>query len=818
MTDSPPDFNSDMVSRYRRGIISLALLGLIGLAVTCFPHPQPKAGKRSEANCRELTRKINAAIARMERRGRYIGHDEQIDGLEEAVRIFEELHEELPDELLPVQNLAVAKSLLFELSYSDDGVERYNAARDAINTLRKRKDGERAAALLEFRAIVIFAQRQKKWDYDNLLEEVQNALEQVPGFEQDGLAQFTLYNAINRDTENQVRKRTAFDAIRRAHLAMPDNLHLLRELLRNQLQEHDPAFVDRLRASRPKFESLSALELGQNYDSGGPPIETLKLIDAGIEAANEGNWLEAYRPVFTVLNVLMPTEAYRRDARALEIHPLDFVLRRLSDRFRATNPIPPRVVEPRSVEFKRMAAPRVAELSGVRDVQYVDFDLDSDEDWIVLQDRALWVGTTANKGTANNGTANEGTADEQTTEPTTLAIDAEFSHMFVADLDHDTRNSPAGITWPDYFQADPDLILYGSGGVLVVENRLDLETEQRTLVVTPQTFGLDRVRDVRSATIVDIDHDADLDLILVTGEGFQVWLNRGDRDFLEATEWAVLPAVEDGGVALFPVDWDRDGDLDVMVAAENLGTGILENTPHGQVVWRRFERPFPQSGTNSIAVFEADGNVSWDLATAGRQLQVVLTDSARDRAHRDRAPRALVAETLDKSAQRSVRAFDINNDSAVDLIVQNKTSVQVCYGVGDGTFEPLASIGVIGKDIQALLVTDLNDDGWLDMSLVDAGRVRTLTNQPTDGGHWLKLIAIGQRDNIRYAGHTGIGSLVEVTSGGRYQAQVVQSPITHFGLGKAKKADIVRISWTDGIPQSVIEPKTNQTLIEAMGF
>jgi len=63
--------------------------------------------------------------------------------------------------------------------------------------------------------------------------------------------------------------------------------------------------------------------------------------------------------------------------------------------------------------------------------------------------------------------------------------------------------------------------------------------------------------------------------------------------------------------------------------------------------------------------------------------------------------------------------------------------------------------------------------------------------------------------------HFGIGAKVEVRSGELYQTIVVTDPNVHFGLGNRSQADIVRITWTNGVPQNIFMPASDQALIEA---
>jgi hypothetical protein len=57
---------------------------------------------------------------------------------------------------------------------------------------------------------------------------------------------------------------------------------------------------------------------------------------------------------------------------------------------------------------------------------------------------------------------------------------------------------------------------------------------------------------------------------------------------------------------------------------------------------------------------------------------------------------------------------------------------------------------------------------------------------------------------------------VELRSGGWYQAQVVAEPPLHFGLGEDKRAEQVRILWTNGVPQDLVQIAGNVAICERM--
>jgi hypothetical protein len=60
----------------------------------------------------------------------------------------------------------------------------------------------------------------------------------------------------------------------------------------------------------------------------------------------------------------------------------------------------------------------------------------------------------------------------------------------------------------------------------------------------------------------------------------------------------------------------------------------------------------------------------------------------------------------------------------------------------------------------------------------------------------------------------GIGARLDVRAGELYQTRVVTEPVTHFGLGSHFKADVLRVQWPNGVPQTIYFPGTDQDVLE----
>ena len=74
------------------------------------------------------------------------------------------------------------------------------------------------------------------------------------------------------------------------------------------------------------------------------------------------------------------------------------------------------------------------------------------------------------------------------------------------------------------------------------------------------------------------------------------------------------------------------------------------------------------------------------------------------------------------------------------------------------------------------------------------------------GGQYLE---VGERFNAEM----GYIPRVDVRAGELYQTRVVTEPVTHFGLGNHFKADVLRVQWPNGVPQTIYFPGTDQDVL-----
>ena len=95
------------------------------------------------------------------------------------------------------------------------------------------------------------------------------------------------------------------------------------------------------------------------------------------------------------------------------------------------------------------------------------------------------------------------------------------------------------------------------------------------------------------------------------------------------------------------------------------------------------------------------------------------------------------------------------------------------------------------------------------------GGVFLLRNDGGNTNHFIRMKLVGLRAGSAKNNHFGIGAKMEMRAGDLYQTMVVTDPNIHFGIGKRSTADVIRITWTNGVPQNIFFPGTDQSLVEA---
>ena len=279
--------------------------------------------------------------------------------------------------------------------------------------------------------------------------------------------------------------------------------------------------------------------------------------------------------------------------------------------------------------------------------------------------------------------------------------------------------------------------------------------------------------EARDAAFGDFDGDGHVDLVVVGADGrLTLFRNAGQGRFEDATAASGLAAPGHAG-AVAVGDYDNDGFLDVFV-------GSLDGT--GPVLYRN----------KSDGTFEVDQRGS----TSVRGRRTV--------------------------AGRDALFFDFDNDGYLDLVVVGQPGAGHGRGVflfrNDATGRFVDRSAILPSDLPALrrvAAADYDRDGDLDLIVVGSdGRPRLLLNDGGNANQYVQVQLAALRTGSGKNNDFGIGSTLELRAGKLYEVRVVTGRVTHFGLGRHLKADVLRVRWPNGVSQTVYYPGTDEDILE----
>ena len=324
---------------------------------------------------------------------------------------------------------------------------------------------------------------------------------------------------------------------------------------------------------------------------------------------------------------------------------------------------------------------------------------------------------------------------------------------------------------------------------------------------------------------VDYDHDGDLDLFTTGATMYRnnsSDQNKGDEIFTDVTEQTFVKtaAPQSAPAEAFSADFDDDGDIDIFVTHRETGCTLYDNLRQGKLRAVSDETGIPQDVPYTAAAigdYDNDGDIDIFLSTADR---IRLYLNRGDGSFVD-DPR-LEASVRDLSPVL-LKNIDYDNDGFVDLWVSGKDGMFLFRNDGTGHFaEPYPLIETVTPTEGAILQTatagavgDYDNDGDLDLFFINGkGELRALQNNGGNQNNWIQVRLEGITSGDNKVNRDGIGSKLEVKVGDLYQLQYVSEQVSHFGLGAFDAADVVRVVWTNGVPQNVIQPQARQRILE----
>ncbi|HAA73687.1 TPA: hypothetical protein DCE37_01020 [Candidatus Latescibacteria bacterium] len=380
-----------------------------------------------------------------------------------------------------------------------------------------------------------------------------------------------------------------------------------------------------------------------------------------------------------------------------------------------------------------------------------------------------------------------------------------------------------------------------------------------------------------SAGFLDYDADGDLDIYAVgyvqfTLEGNKLcpgrdgkpgycapdvyegardilYRNEGEGSFTDVSKTTGVDR-EGRGMGLVATDFDRDGDLDIYIANDEMENFLFDN--RGDEVFEEVglfsgaaynEQGEPEAGMG-VDYSDIDGDGLYDLlighyddetSTLYRNLGNQMfsdetTTTGIGPPSRLKVTFGLVFADLDNDGDEDafvVNGHVVDNVEVGSDVATYKQPNQLMENRGgrfvDASDEAGPGLGIV-KASRGLAAGDLDNDGDIDLLVGNVmDRPDLLINQ-SGGGNWLLVDLVGGAGRLERKGWSnrdGIGARITVTSDDRRQVKDLKGAAsyqsandlrTHFGLADAEVCDI-EVIWPSGRVTNLKSVTPNQILV-----
>ena len=409
-------------------------------------------------------------------------------------------------------------------------------------------------------------------------------------------------------------------------------------------------------------------------------------------------------------------------------------------------------------------------------------------------------------------------------------------------------------------------------------NRLYRNTGEGSFIDSTRESGVGFDEWSASCAFGDVDRDGDLDLYVTNYVDFRfdnnkycgdefvdervychpnvynglsdvLYRNNGDGTFTDVSMEAGVYTTEGKGLGVVLGDYDDDGWIDIYVANDSVRNFLFHNEGDGT-----FEEVGLLSGVALGEEGEPLAGMGTDFGDIDNDglLEIIVTNLSRQTHNLYRNlgsgfyidatfPSGVGAATL-PFVGFGTAFFDYDNDTDLDLAIANGDVIDnvelfrddtsypqrnlLLANDGTGRFEDVALQSGSGFSLEkvsrALAVGDLDNDGDLDLLIVNAGQTADLLRN--DGGNRNNSILVhlvGEESN-----RDGIGARLRldvdgktlfrgVRAGSSYLAQ--NDLRVHFGLGQSESADSLEVVWPSGTVDAVDNLAANQIVTVSEG-
>jgi len=360
-----------------------------------------------------------------------------------------------------------------------------------------------------------------------------------------------------------------------------------------------------------------------------------------------------------------------------------------------------------------------------------------------------------------------------------------------------------------------DLFLIYSDHVKLYHN-----VDEMTYQDVTEEASLGEISNGKIPLFFDADHDGDLDLFVGTAGHDRIFRNNGDGSFLDISAPAGIAGTNSMTNDAVIGDFDDDGDIDLFVANSN-GDKLFSNTRMG--AFRDITSETGLSVQNgSLAVssgdFNNDGFSDLLISSASGKIELYQNQGKAQFENIPELNDVMASQQLQVQAHK---LFDYDNDGFLDIVLagtslNGSSQSMMLLRNQQYSFENRSeSLPQNIEPVHSLAIGDYNEDSDLDIFVTHRnGAMGLLRNDGGNMNYQLKVQLIGLRQGSGKNNYFGIGSKVELRSGSLYQMRTVTSPNEYFGLGSSERADVLRIRWTNGVPQNIFAPHSDRDLIE----
>src|SRR6185369_10965573 len=306
------------------------------------------------------------------------------------------------------------------------------------------------------------------------------------------------------------------------------------------------------------------------------------------------------------------------------------------------------------------------------------------------------------------------------------------------------KGQPVSCAVGDYDNDDrPDLALAYADRVALYHN-----VSAGKFVDVTKEAGIVPANTPAALTFVDYDHDGDLDLI-VAGNSTVVWRNNGNSTFKNATPDTGITAAASTQVIL--TDLNNDRAVDLVITGADAAPTIFSNRREGKFTSAPlYTEKLPPTVGIAIFDFNKDGWMDVALTHAGAPGITLWKNLAGKGFERVPLP------DLGATKAWGITAIDFDNDGFLDLAVIIETAkgneLKLLRNLGTQGFSDASKIASIDAkqlaNARSLIIGDVDNDG--DSDLIAGGADGSSTLLRNDGGnanHSLRLSFTGLADS-----------------------------------------------------------------------